>query len=87
MKPSSQIQKSSKVDVLNSVTYLNRTPIFEWYVIRCGSENKHQKDMCLKKEWTTRSKHVNHLELNSQYNWRRPTWPFNKHENLHFDNE
>ena len=24
------------------------TPIFEWYEGRCGSKNRHQKDMCLK---------------------------------------
>jgi len=26
---------SSKVDVPNSVTYLNRPPMFEWYVVGC----------------------------------------------------
>ena len=30
------------------VTYLERTPIFEWCMVRCGSNNRHQKDMCLK---------------------------------------
>ena len=24
------------------------TPIPEWYVVRCGSKNGHQKDMCSK---------------------------------------
>ena len=28
-----------KVDMAISVTYLSRTPIFEWYVFRCGSKN------------------------------------------------
>ena len=32
----------------DSVIYLNQTPIFEWCVIRCGSKNKYQKDVCLK---------------------------------------
>lgn len=32
----------------NSVTYLNRTPIFEWWVVRCRSMNRHQEGMCLK---------------------------------------
>ena len=27
----------SKVDVPNTITYLNWTPTFEWYVVRCGS--------------------------------------------------
>ena len=25
-----------------------KSPIFEWYVIRCPSKNEYQKDMCLK---------------------------------------
>ena len=25
-----------------------RTPIFKWYVVRCGCKNKHQKYTCLK---------------------------------------
>ena len=36
-----------KVHVPNSVTYLNWTPILEWYVVRCGSKSRYQKDMCL----------------------------------------
>ena len=39
---------NGKVDVPNSVTYLRRTLIFEWYVVWCGSKNKYQKDTCLK---------------------------------------
>ena len=38
----------SKVDMPNSVTHLIWTPIFEWYVARCGSKNGYKKDMCLK---------------------------------------
>ena len=38
---------SVKVDVPNSVTYLHWTPIFEWYVDWCGSQNTYQKgDTC-----------------------------------------
>ena len=40
-------QVSPKVDVPNSVTYLDQAPIFEWYVGWSGSKNKYQKDMCL----------------------------------------
>ena len=32
----------------NSITLLKWTPIFEWWVGRCGSKNGHQKDMCSK---------------------------------------
>jgi hypothetical protein len=31
----------------NFVTYLIRTHEFEWYVVRCHSNNIYQKDMCL----------------------------------------
>ena len=31
----------------NSITSLNRTPIFEWYVVRCEFKNGYQKDMSL----------------------------------------
>ena len=42
------IIRPHKVDVPYSVTNCIRTPIFEWYVVLCGSENKYKKDMCLK---------------------------------------
>jgi hypothetical protein len=32
-----------KVDMPNLVSGLNRTPIFEWYVVRCGSKNGCQR--------------------------------------------
>ena len=38
-----------KVNVLNLVTYLEWTPICEWYVIKCGSKNRHKKYTCFKK--------------------------------------
>ena len=37
------------VDVPDFVTYLNRTPIFEWYVVRCGSNKRY----VLERDWTT----------------------------------
>ena len=30
------------------VRFLDRTPVFEWCVVKCGSKNKHCKDMYLK---------------------------------------
>ena len=42
----------NKVDVPNSITYLNRTRRFEWDVVRCGFKNKYQKVMCLLDSWT-----------------------------------
>ena len=44
-----QILIGNKVDVPNSVIFLNCTPIFEWYVIRCGSKNGCHEDRCLRK--------------------------------------
>ena len=35
------VSNSFKVDRPNSVTCLNRTPIFEWSVGSCGSKNGH----------------------------------------------
>lgn len=37
-----------KVSRPNSVTYLERKPIFGWCVFRCKSKKEHQKDMCCK---------------------------------------
>jgi hypothetical protein len=39
-----------KVDVPNSNTTIIEIPLFEWYVIRCGSKNGHQKDLCFEEE-------------------------------------
>ena len=37
-----------ETDVLKSnITTVIRAPIFEWYVVRCGSKNWHQKDTYL----------------------------------------
>ena len=39
----------SKVDIPDSNTTIIWTPIFEWYVVRCGFKNRYQKGiMCLK---------------------------------------
>ena len=36
-----------KVDTHNFNIATIWTPIIEWYVVRCGSKNKHSKDMYL----------------------------------------
>jgi hypothetical protein len=38
----------ANIGVPNSVTYLNRTPIFDCYVVWCSSKNIYMKDTCLK---------------------------------------
>lgn len=40
-----------KVDNPNSMRFLIRIPMFEWFVVWCGSKNGYKKDMCIKREW------------------------------------
>ena len=40
-----EFSNDASIDVPN----LGQTPIFEWYVVRCGSKVGHQKNMCLKR--------------------------------------
>lgn len=53
----------------NLVTSLNRTPIFDWYVVRCSSKNIHQKDMFIKKDKITCSQNECHSKFNGQHIW------------------
>ena len=79
-----------EVSMSISVTYSNRTPIFERCVVGCESKNKHQKDMCLKEIGLHASKHANHSRLNSQLNWGdlfdllmvHCQWTFSIHNNV-----
>jgi hypothetical protein len=41
-------QLTCQVDMLNLVAYANQTPIFEWYMVRCGS-NKTPKRQVFEK--------------------------------------
>ena len=45
-KPLGRGSYECKVDVLNMVTYLNRTLNFVCYVVGCGFKNGYQKDTC-----------------------------------------
>ena len=45
--------------------------LFEWYVVRCSSKSKYQKDTFLK-HWTMCSKNDNHSRLNDQHIWGDP---------------
>ena len=51
---------------LDSVACLYWIPIFEWYVIWCGSKDGYQKLMCLRK---VRLQYDNHSRFNSQHYW------------------
>ena len=42
----------------NSVTYLNQTPTFEWWVGRCGSKNRRPNDICVQKEIGLRAQNL-----------------------------
>ena len=61
-----------KVDNPYSVTSLIRTPIFELYVISCGSKNGNQEDMFFKRVLDCMLKICYHPMLNSQHYWE---WP------------
>jgi hypothetical protein len=39
---------TSKVDIPNLITDLSHAPIFEWYVVKCGSMNRYQRRHVLK---------------------------------------
>ena len=58
---------SFKVHMANSNTAIIKTPVFEWYVVRCGSQNGHQTDKCF--EIGLRTQNSNHSRLNGQHDW------------------
>ena len=58
-----------KVGMHDSITYLDQTLIWLWHVIRRDSKNKHQKDTCVKIEWTICSEYDNHSRLGNRQNW------------------
>ena len=49
LKSQTQEGGNSKVDLHNSIAYMNRSPTFEYYMVRYGSKNISQKDMCWKR--------------------------------------
>ena len=53
--------------MLDSNTTFIETLICEWYGIRCGSMNGHQKDICFKRDWTMCLKHDNHSKFDNQH--------------------
>ena len=73
------------IDVPNSITYLNQTPIFEWYVVRCGTKNGYQKDVFER----VRLGAQNLITiLGSQINIiRGPVWTFNEDGNFQCNSE
>jgi hypothetical protein len=58
-----------KVDTSSSKTMIIWTPIFEWYVIRCGSKNKHQFQRDTNLDWIMCSKYANHSRFSSQHDF------------------
>ena len=52
----------------NLVAYLNRTPIFEWYVIGMSLKMDTKRHV-LKRNWIMCSKNDMHSKLSSQHNW------------------
>ena len=76
----------SKVGVPNLVIDLNHIPIFEWYIVQCGSKNKYHKIHVFERDWTLCLVWVIYYKVDSQKGGGA-IWPFNKDENLHFGNE
>ena len=44
-----------RIDMPNSVTKINWTPVFEWYVLKCGSKKWIRRLHVFKRDWTTHS--------------------------------
>ena len=61
------VRYSGNVDVPKSSTTIIWTLVVEWYMVRCGSKNGHQKDMGL--EEIVCSKYTNYSRFYSQCNW------------------
>ena len=45
------------------------TPVFEWYAVRCRSNDMHQKDMCSKEVEFCAQNVLTILGTNNQPNW------------------
>ena len=58
-----------KVNMLNSINVIIQTPIFQYYVIRCGSKNDN-KNTCLWMRLDYVLKLVTHCRLKSQHKMR-----------------
>lgn len=63
------------------VTFLDQTPIFEWYMIWCGSTNGYQKEigLCAQNNIAIVDPIVNIMKEGGLI------WTFNEHKSLHFD--
>ena len=58
-----------KLDVHNLIYDLYWTPIFKWYVVRCGFKSRYQKDRCLKEAEQCAQNIITISKLNRQKNW------------------
>ena len=71
-----------KVDVPKANIAIIITPTFQWYMVRCGSKNEHQKG-----RHVFRSDRNMLTILDSIVNMiGPPIQPLNEHGNFHFDN-
>ena len=74
-----------KGDMPNSNIAIMWTPIFEWYVVMCGSKNRHPKDTCLKEIGLCVQNELTILGLVVNIIWGLGGMtPFNKHVNFQF---
>jgi hypothetical protein len=75
-----------KVDMLTSNTTIICTPIIERHVVRCGSKNWHQKELCLKETQHRAQIFATIVGSILKLDWGEPMWPLHEHKSLHFDN-
>ena len=73
-----------KVDNPYLVTFLSQAPTFEWYVVKCGSKNKFQKEMCSKRIGLRAQNMITNLD-SLTYIVKDPIRPPHEHENLRFE--
>ena len=77
--------ETQKLDVPNSVNYLNQIPIFEWYGVWFGSKNRYQIDMGLK-EVGPHAQNVITMPGSITILIGETHMTIDEHKNLHFEN-
>jgi hypothetical protein len=78
------ICRSVDIPFFSFFSYYNTVPMFECYVIWCGSKNIYQKDMCLKVSGLCAQNMITILD--SIINIiGEPIRPLNEHEIVHFN--
>ena len=59
-----------KVGMHHLVTYLDQTPIYEWFVVRGSSKNKYIQDLCSKEMELCAQNFNHHSRPNNVHIWK-----------------